>query len=57
MLRDYGDIPDLFAELKDRTILLAAPQGNRERVKPGVRIVEKEFSQEPARLLDWLRGK
>jgi dienelactone hydrolase len=54
LLRDFGDIPDVLAEVAPREILVAAPRGTLERRLPTVRVIDDKFSAEPARLLDWL---
>jgi cephalosporin-C deacetylase-like acetyl esterase len=54
MLRDYGDIPDVLAELAPREVLAAIPRGAPERRLPNLRLVEESFTANPARLLDWV---
>jgi len=54
MLRDFGDIADVLAELAPREALVAAPRGDLGRRLPTVRVVEGPFTADPARLLDWL---
>ena len=54
MLRDFGDIADVLAEVAPREVLAAAPRGDLGRRVPTVRVVEEPFTANPARLLDWL---
>ena len=56
MLRDFGDIPDVLAEISPRQVLAAAPRGALGRPLPSVQVTEGRFTTEPKRLLDWLAG-
>ena len=54
LLRDFGDVPDVLAEVAPRKVLAAAPRGALGRHLPSVRVVERPFTADPAPLLDWL---
>jgi pimeloyl-ACP methyl ester carboxylesterase len=54
MLRDFGDIPDVLAEVAPREVLVAAPRGSLGRRLPAVRVIAGLFTADPARLIDWL---
>jgi cephalosporin-C deacetylase-like acetyl esterase len=56
MLRDFGDIPDVLAEVAPREVLAAAPRGVPERPLPSVRVIRERFTADPDRLLAWLRA-
>jgi dienelactone hydrolase len=56
MLRDFGDIPDVLAQIGPRPVLLAAPQGEVAPKPASVRVTEKRLTEAPELLLDWLRG-
>jgi dienelactone hydrolase/pimeloyl-ACP methyl ester carboxylesterase len=56
MLRDYGDIPDVLAEISPRQVFAAAPRGTLGRPLPSVQVTDARFTAEPKRLLDWLAG-
>lgn len=55
MLRDYGDLPDLFAELKGRSMLLAAPRGKVGEPIKGARIAAENLTERPKVLVEWLK--
>jgi len=57
MLRNYGDIPDLFDELKNRPILLAAPRGKLESHRKGIRQIEEGIAEKPSGLMEWVQGR
>jgi hypothetical protein len=54
MLRDFGDIPDVLAEVAPRKVLAAAPRGTLGRPLPSVRVIDEPFTTDPGRFLDWL---
>jgi hypothetical protein len=54
LLRDFGDIPDVIAEVAPREVLISAPRGVFERPPASVRVVDGPFTADPARLIDWL---
>lgn len=56
LLRDFGDIPDVLAEVVPRPVLAAAPRFTTVRPLPGIRVDTRRFTVEPAQLLDWLRS-
>lgn len=54
MLRDYGDLPEVLGELKNRAMLLATPRGRPEQRLEGAKFVEGSFAKRPSVLVDWL---
>src|SRR5262249_14412243 len=54
LLRSYGDLPDVFADIAPRAVLLSAPIDAPEKLPTAVRRIEGRFSSDPALLLDWL---
>jgi cephalosporin-C deacetylase-like acetyl esterase len=54
MLRNYGDIIDVLAEIAPRRVLVAAGVGTSPRRIASVRLVEKAFSRDPRPLIDWI---
>ncbi len=56
MLRSFGDIGDVLAELAPRPVLVAAGWGKNTRQLASVTARLTPFSKEPAVLLDWLKG-
>jgi pimeloyl-ACP methyl ester carboxylesterase len=54
LLRDFGDLPDVLAEVAPRPILLAAPVNAPEALLKSVRKSDARFSADPKVLLDWL---
>jgi cephalosporin-C deacetylase-like acetyl esterase len=55
MLRDFGDVPDLFHAIAPRPVLVAAPRGGADPKLSSVRVVAKGFVPEPELLVEWLR--
>jgi cephalosporin-C deacetylase-like acetyl esterase len=54
MLRDFGDVEDVFADLTPRPVLVAGGLGKVSRPVAGLRVVDGTFTQNPALLVDWL---
>ena len=54
MLRDFGDIEDVFAAAAPRKILLTAGQGKGARVLASLERSEKALTANPEVLVDWL---
>jgi dienelactone hydrolase len=55
LLRDFGDIPDVLAELKPRPVLVAAGVGGGDRRPPTVRFAAERFTRDAKLLTDWLQ--
>jgi dienelactone hydrolase len=55
LLRDFGDIPDVFRGIIPRPVLAAAPSGGGDPRLVSVRVVARHFSREPELLVQWLR--
>jgi len=56
MLRDFGDVVDVLADVAPRKVLIAAGAGKLTRRLATVQIVEGRFSTEPLLLTEWLGG-
>ena len=56
LLRDFGDVADVLAEIAPRKVLVAAGVGKLPRPLPAVTLADRGFTTEPAVLLDWLGG-
>jgi dienelactone hydrolase len=54
LLREFGDIPDILAEIAPRKILACASQGSLDRRLPSVQLAEGSFTEHPKILLDWI---
>jgi hypothetical protein len=54
LLRDFGDVADILAEIAPRKVLAAAGVGALARRVPSVEVTDRGFVQNPAVLLDWL---
>ena len=52
--KEFGDIPQVLAEIAPRRILIAAGVGDELRDNPAVRAVPGRFSQDPGILTDWI---
>lgn len=55
LLRDFGDIPDVLAEIGSRKVLVAAGFGGNAPRLPSVQVTEKRFTSNPRVLTSWLR--
>ena len=56
LLRDFGDVADILAEIAPRKVLVSAGVGTLARRPPSVEVTERHFVTEPGLLLDWLTG-
>lgn len=56
MLRDFGDIPDVLAQIAPRRLLVAGASGRIDRPLASMHFAEQHFSREPRVLTDWLAG-
>lgn len=56
LLRDFGDLPDMLAQIGPRRVLDAAGVGQRIPRIPSVRVTEERFTTDPRVLTDWIRG-
>jgi dienelactone hydrolase len=58
LLRDFGDIPDVVAQIAPRKVLVAAGVGENAPYKTSgaIAVTEKRFTSDPSVLTDWLRG-
>src|SRR5947209_7442205 len=54
LLRDFGDVPDILAEVAPRRVLVSAGVGKLPRRLPSVDATERSIGKEPGGLLDWL---
>ncbi len=54
LLRDFGDVGDILAEVAPRKVLIAAGAGTLARRPPSVEVSDRHFVAEPHLLLDWL---
>jgi dienelactone hydrolase/pimeloyl-ACP methyl ester carboxylesterase len=54
MLRHYGDLVEVLAEIAPRPVLVAAGVGKSPRRLPSVRLVEKPFTSQPRQFVDWI---
>jgi hypothetical protein len=54
LLKSFGDIPDVLAQIAPRKTLVSAGVGKLARDLPSVTIVAEGFSTNPRRLTDWL---
>jgi hypothetical protein len=54
LLRRYGDIAQVLAEIAPRRILIAAGIGDALRDNPSVQAVPGRFSRDPRVLTDWI---
>lgn len=55
LLRDFGDVPDVIAQVSPRPALLAAPRGKWDRPISGAQVRDESFVQTPAVFLDWVQ--
>ncbi len=55
LVRDFGDLPDVLAEIAPRSVLLAAPSGDLGKLPKSARMTESRFSADPDVLRDWLK--
>ena len=54
MLRDYGDLADLFAAIAPRPVLVAQSVGMLERSPASIRVEKGRFTEDPRMLTKWL---
>jgi len=54
MLRSFGDIDDVLADIAPRKVLVAAGLGKSSKRRTSVEFRDGRFSSEPRLLLDWL---
>jgi dienelactone hydrolase len=55
LLRDFGDLADVLAEIAPRRVLVAAVVGEMGRTSASVRIAKEAFTKDVRMLTDWLR--
>jgi dienelactone hydrolase len=55
LLRDFGDVTDVLAELAPRPVLVAAGMGTASRAVRSVQAVEGKFTTDARPLTGWLR--
>jgi dienelactone hydrolase len=55
LLRSFGDMADVLAEIAPRRVLVAASVGESARVIASVRITKEPFTKDVRLLTDWLR--
>jgi pimeloyl-ACP methyl ester carboxylesterase len=55
LLRDFGDVADVLAEIAPRRVLVAAGVGEPGRSIPSLRTTKEAFSKDARVLTDWLR--
>jgi hypothetical protein len=54
LLRDFGDVADILAEIGPRKVLVSAGVGKLARRPPSVEVTDRSIVKEPGVLLDWL---
>ncbi len=54
LLRDYGDLSEVLAELAPRPVLVGAPATKPGRLPAHVRVQEERWSQTPSGFVEWL---
>jgi hypothetical protein len=54
LLRDFGDVTDVLAEIAPRKTLVAAGVGELPRRPASVEVTDRRFVTEPRSFLDWL---
>ena len=54
LLRDFGDVADILAEIAPRKVLVSAGVGRLTRRPPSAEVTDRRFVTEPGLLLDWL---
>src|SRR5207244_2628833 len=54
LLRDFGDVTDILAEIAPRKVLVSAGVGTLPRRPPSVEVTDRSIVAEPDRLLNWL---
>jgi hypothetical protein len=54
LLRDFGDVTDILAQIAPRPVLIAAGAGAPARPIPSVRLTEGRFTTDTRLLTDWL---
>jgi dienelactone hydrolase len=55
LLRDFGDIPEVLAQVAPRRVLIAAGIGDGPGRLPSIRVTPERFTPNPTILTDWLR--
>ncbi len=55
MLRDFGDVADVLADIAPRRVLGSAGIGASDRLPESFEIVAGRFTRDPKLLIDWLR--
>jgi dienelactone hydrolase len=56
LLRDFGDLPEVLAQIAPRRVLVAAGIGGGAPEMPSVHITTERFTRDPRVLTEWLRG-
>jgi hypothetical protein len=56
MLRDFGDMEDVLAQITPRKILVTAGIGESARRIPSVQMVKERLTKNPRLLADWMAG-
>jgi hypothetical protein len=56
LLRDFGDMADVLAQIGPRKVLIAAGVGEKPPGTPSTQVTGKRFTADPRVLTDWLRG-
>jgi dienelactone hydrolase len=54
LLRDFGDVADILAEIAPRRVLVSAGVGTLTRRPPSADVTDRSIVTEPSGLLDWL---
>jgi pimeloyl-ACP methyl ester carboxylesterase len=54
VLRDFGDVAEILAEIAPRTVLVSAGVGTLPRRPPSAEFSDRSMVKEPGLLLDWL---
>jgi hypothetical protein len=55
VLRQFGDIVDVLAQIAPRQAFLSAGVGELSRSVPSVTIIKDRLTMDPRRLADWMR--
>lgn len=54
LLRDFGDVPDVLAQVAPRRVLLSASRDGTGRDAPHLRVAQEAFTRDPQMLIQWM---
>jgi hypothetical protein len=55
LLRNFGDLPDVLAQIAPRRVLMAAGIGESPRAQPSIHLTKEAFTKDVKGFSDWLR--